>query len=148
MIQQGDATASVDRFLDQAARLTQEQWETIYRRYVADPAILQAVRTFQNAANQVWIGKRVNMTLEEKGAEDVRVNESNARIAAICAILPEAELDADRGGHLRQRAAWILTSTRLALANVELLKGSARTRNAVKRFLTLFADVIEFPEFE
>lgn len=141
-------TTSLDRFLDRAATLSQEDWTVVYWRYVKDPSILQAVRAFQNVATQAWLDARGTTTGEQKAAEEKRVGETNARIEAISARLPEEELDPDRGGHLRQRIEWVLVRTRMALTNVELLNSSAKTRKAVKRFLAVFDGLIDFPEFQ
>jgi hypothetical protein len=138
---------AVNRFLDQSATLSTEDWTAVYWRFVHDPSILRAVRAFQNVATQAWLDHRGAMSEDAKAAESKSVVESNARISAIAARLPEDELDADRGGHLRQRCEWIMTSTRMALENVELLSGTPKTRKAVKRFLTVFADLIDFPEY-
>lgn len=143
-----DANASVERFLARAATLQEYEWVAIYWRYVHDPSILRSVRTFQNVATQAWIGMRVAMSADAKAAEDRLVKEANVRIAAIGSTLPEVELDAEHGGHLRQRIEWILTSTRMALRNAELLNSAPKSRKAVQRFLTVFAGMIEFPEFQ
>lgn len=88
------------------------------------------------------------MSAEEKAAEDKLLDETNVRITAICAVLPEDELDSDRGGHLRQRIVWVMSGTRLALRSVGLLRSAPKTLNAVRRFLSVFGELLAIPEFQ
>lgn len=130
----------LQRFLDEIARLTPDQWATVIARRAKAP------KRFQRA-----LDRAAGMTFEMGvNAADARRRQENAdrariRAAAIIAALPERHTTSGRPLDLRENAQWAIYHTLMALYALDELRADRIGVAAARDLLSAFDGLITAP---
>ena len=130
----------MQRFLDEIARLTPDQWATVIRRRAKAP------KRFQRA-----LDRAAGMTFEMgSNADDARRRQDNAdraraRAAEIIAALPERYRTGGREVELRETAQWAVYHTLMTLYALDELRADKAGAVAARDMLSAFDGLITTP---
>jgi hypothetical protein len=119
----------------------------VYERYVRNATVRKSERVFGNVMMRAWLNEQKAMSIAQLKEINGATDEASARVDSIVASLPSDVLDEKRGGPLNQRVLSILVGLKRALKYVDEINAEPGSREAIRRYLTIFDDLIEFPQF-